>query len=84
MENGLDHINLINTLKEGKDLLKQKVFELTSQLQEKDYNLLYTKEELEKLRRIIFGSRSETLKMKVNLYIQLWVLILVKQRKFWG
>ena len=42
MENELDHINLINTLKEGINLLEEKVVDLTGQLQEKDYNLLYT------------------------------------------
>ena len=49
MENELDHINLINTLKERINLLEEKVVDLTGQLQEKDYNLLDTKEELEKL-----------------------------------
>ncbi len=49
MENELDHINLINTLKERINLLEEKVVDLTGQLQEKDYNLLYTKEELEEV-----------------------------------
>jgi transposase len=66
MENELDHINLINTLKERINLLEEKVVELTGALQEKDYNLLYTKEELEKLRRILFGSRSESFKNEGN------------------
>ncbi len=62
MENNLDHINLINTLKERIKLLEQKNAELTSQLQEKDFNLLYSNQELDKLRRMIFGSKSERFK----------------------
>ena len=62
MENELDHIYLINTLRERISLLEQKNAELTSQLQEKDFNLLYSNQELDKLRRMIFGSKSERFK----------------------
>jgi transposase len=62
MENNLDHINLIITLKDENDLLRQNNSDLTNRLQESEYNLLYAKQELEKLRRLFFGSKSESFK----------------------
>jgi len=62
MERSLDHINLIITLKDENNLLKHKNDDLSHKLQESEYNLLYAKAELEKLRRMIFGSRSESFK----------------------
>jgi len=62
MENELDHINLINTLNDKINHLEQKNAELTGQLQEKDYKLLYANEELDKLRRMLFSVKSERFK----------------------
>ncbi len=42
--------------------LEQKNAELTGQLQEKDYKLLYANQELDKLRRMLFSVKSERFK----------------------
>jgi len=62
MENKLDDINSINSLKEELSLLKQENTKLADKLQGVEFELLYANQELEKLRRMLFGARSERFK----------------------